>query len=57
VQHSDKAKGSIELPIRTKNTMILLYKTGFQVLNAIVKAVRPTLRLGHVNVKKVFGER
>jgi len=25
--------------------MILLYKTGFQVLNDIVKAVRPTLRL------------
>lgn len=37
--------------------MILLYKTGFQVSNAIVKAVRPTLRLGHVNVKKVLGER
>jgi hypothetical protein len=57
VQHSDKAKGSIELPIRTKNTMILLYKTGFQFLNAIVKAVRPTLRLGHVNVTKVLDER
>jgi hypothetical protein len=57
VQHVDKAKDSIELPIRTKNTMILLYKTGFQVLNAIVKAVRPTLRLGHVNVKKVLDER
>ena len=37
--------------------MILLYKTGFQVLNAIVKAVRPTLRLGHVTVKKVFRDR
>jgi len=37
--------------------MILLYKTGFQVLNAIVKAVRPSLRLGHVNVKKVYGDR
>ena len=57
MQHSDKAKGSIELPIRTKNTMILLYKTGFQVLNAIVKAVRPTLSLGHVNVKKAFNDR
>ena len=37
--------------------MILLYKTGFQVLNAIVKAVRPSLSLGHVNVKKVSRER
>jgi len=37
--------------------MILLYKTGFQFLNAIVKAVRPTLRLGHVNVTKVLDER
>ena len=37
--------------------MILLYKTGFQVLNAIVKAVRSSLRLGHVNVKKVYGDR
>jgi len=43
--------------MRIKNTMILLYKTGFQVLNAIVKAVRPTLRLGHVNVKKVLDDR
>jgi hypothetical protein len=57
VQHSDKAKGSIELPIRTKNTMILLYKTGFQVFDAIVKAVRPTLRLCHINVKSVLHER
>jgi hypothetical protein len=52
-----KQKDSIELPIRTENTVILLYRTGFQVLNAIAKAVRPTLRLGHVDVKKVFGER
>jgi len=37
--------------------MILLYKTGFQVLNAIVKAVRPTLRCCHVNVKTVLSER
>jgi len=37
--------------------MILLYKTGFQVLNVIVKTVRPTLRLGHVNVKKVLDDR
>jgi hypothetical protein len=37
--------------------MILLYKTGFQVLNAIVKAVRTSLSLGHVNVKQVLGER
>ena len=36
VQHVDKAKDSIELPIRAKNTMILLYKTGFQVLTAIM---------------------
>jgi hypothetical protein len=37
--------------------MILLYKTGLEALNAIVKFVRPTLRLGHVDVKKVSGER
>jgi len=37
--------------------MILLYKTGFQVLNAIVKTVRRTLRLCHIDVKKVFDER
>jgi hypothetical protein len=57
VQHVDKAKDIIELPIRAKNTTILLYKTGFQVLNAIMKAVRRTLRLGHVDVKKAFDER
>lgn len=55
VEHVDKAKDSIELPIRAKNTMILLYKTGFQVLNAIMKAV--PLRLGHVDLKKAFDER
>ena len=37
--------------------MIPLYKAGLEVSAKIVKAVRPTLRRGHVNVKKVFCER
>ena len=37
--------------------MILLYKTGLEVLNAIEEVVRPTVSLGHVNVKKVYRER
>jgi hypothetical protein len=37
--------------------MILLYKTGLAVFDFIARAVWLTLSLGHVNVKKVFGER
>jgi len=40
-----------------KNTMFSLYKTGLAVFDSIVRAVRPTLSLGHLNVKKVLGER
>jgi len=37
--------------------MFLPYKTGFAVFDSIVRAVRMTLSPGHVNVKKVLGER
>jgi hypothetical protein len=37
--------------------MFSLYKTGLAVFDFIVRAVRPTLSPGHVNVKKVLSER
>jgi len=37
--------------------MILLFKARLEVSDKFVKAVRRTLRGGHGNVKKVFGER
>jgi len=37
--------------------MISLYKTVLEVLRSILEAVQRSLRLGHVNVKKVLDER
>jgi hypothetical protein len=51
-----RENGSFELLLGTKNVMIPLYKAGLEVSAKIVKAVRPTLRCGHVNVKKAFNE-
>jgi len=56
-EHVGKANGGFELLLGTKNAMIPLYKAGLEVSAKIVKAVRPTLRRGHVNVKKAFCER
>jgi hypothetical protein len=56
VEHGGGANVGFELLLGTKNAMIPLYKAGLEVSAKIVKAVRPTLRRGHVNVKKVFNE-
>jgi len=37
--------------------MFSLYKTGFTVFSFIDRAVRRSLRLGHVNVKKLLDDR
>jgi hypothetical protein len=57
VEHVGSANGGFERLLGTKHAMIPLYKAGSEVSSEIGKAVRPTLRRGHVNVKKVFDER